>query len=330
MVRLMLKSLHGVASHVPAFRMVLTAFVLSCINDVRTSTWLGASADVLAPLRGLRHPALLLRTLRWFMQRQQELGLADKDLFQHLRHQFYLSKRLSTRQRLEIALHHHEYQFRHYTDVYREKVYRSEGLVLWEANVEGTDFCIRLAAGRDLSWEGDLSVTLHANGVRLSIMSYTYVDGGVFGAASAPLMFITRNQSDPHRPEQQLFRQSFRHTTPPYFCLAAVFGIAQANGMDRIAAVRHQAQIACTPDNESMLKNSYTEFWRAFHATELDAQSLSLPVPMTLTPIGEIRAKHRGRAMERRKAWADVVHSACTTMAALQITTAPEPKDGAR
>lgn len=314
----------------PAARMILTAFLVSCINDVRSSAWLAASADVLASLRGLRHPALSLRTLRLFTQWQQQLGLTDKDLFQHLRHQYYLSKQLSTRQRLEVALYHHDYQFRRHTDAYLEQVYRAEGLTLWQEEVDGTHFCIRLAASRDLSWEGDLSVTLHANGVRLSIMSYSYVDASLFGAGSGPLMFITRNQSDPQRPEQQLFRQSFRHTTPQYFCLAAVFGVAQAHGMDRIAAVRHQAQIACTPDNEAILKNSYDEFWRAFHATELDAQSFALPVPMTLTPLSELRAKHRGRAMERRRAWADIGLSACTVMAALHSAADPDPEDGAR
>lgn len=311
----------------PASRMILTAFMVSCINDLRSSGWMAASAEFLGTLRGLRHPELSMRTLQLFSQRQCELGLTDKDLFQHLRHQFYLSKQLSTRQRLEIALHHHDYQFKRHTGAYWEQVYRSEGLTLWQEDVNGTHFCIRLAASRDLSWEGDLSVTLHANGARLSIMSYTYVDAGVFGLESVPLMFVTRNQSDPQRPEQQLFRQTFRHTTPQYFCLAAVFGMAQAHGMDRIAAVRHQAQIACTPDNEAVLKNSYDEFWRAFHATELDAQSFALPVPMALTPLSELRAKHRGRAMERRKAWADIGLSARAVVADL-LTAAPA--DGAR
>ena len=51
---------------------------------------------------------------------------------------------------------------------------------------------------------------------------------------------------------------------------------------------------------------------------------------MALTPLSEIRAKHRGRAIERRKAWADVGLSARTVMAALQTAAAPEPEDGAR
>lgn len=314
----------------PASRMILTAFMVSCINDLRSLGWLSASAEFLGPLRGLRHPALSMRTVQLFSLRQRELGLTDKDIFQHLRHQFYLSKRLTTRQRLETALHHLDYQYAHYSDAYREQVYRSEGLTLWQQVIDGAHFCIRLAASRELSWEGDLSVTLHANGVRLCIMSFSYVDASVFGLASVPMMFVTRNQSYPQKPEQQLFRQRFRHTTPQYFCLAAVFGMAQAHGMDRIAAVRHQAQIACTPDNEAILKNSYDEFWRAFQATELDAQSFALPVPMALTPLSEIRAKHRGRAMERRKAWADVGLSARTVMAALQIAADPGPGDGAR
>lgn len=301
-----------------AVRVILTAFVVSCINDVRASAWLAASTDFLGSLRGLLYPALSLRTVQLFNLRQHELELKREEFFNHLRHQFYLSKRLSIRQRLEVALHHHDYEFRRYSDAYRAQVYRNSGLILWQADVDGTHFCIRLTASRDLSWEGDLSVILHADGARLCTMSFTYVDSSLFGAGSTPVMFVTRNQSDPHKPEQQLFRQRFRHTTPPYFCLAALFGLAQANGMDGIAAVRHQAQIACTPDNQAVLKNSYDEFWRAFRATELDEQSFVLPVPMTLTPLSEIKAKHRGRAMERRKAWSEVSISTGTVIAKLQ------------
>ena len=301
-----------------AVRMVLTAFVVSCINDVRASAWLAASTDFLGPLRGLLYPALSLRTVQLFNLRQQELELKRDEFFNHLRHQFYLSKGLSTRQRLEVALHHHDYEFSRYSDAYRAQVYRNSGLILWQADIDGTHFCIRLTASRDLSWEGDLSVMLHADGARLCTMSFTYVDASLFGAGSTPMMFVTRNQSDPHKPEQQLFRQRFRHTTPPYFCLAAIFAIAQANGMDSIAAVRHQSQIACTPDNQAVLKNSYDEFWRAFRATELDEQSFVLPVPMTLTPLSELKAKHRGRAVERRKAWSEVSISASAVMAELQ------------
>ncbi len=306
-------------------RMLLTALVVSCINDARSSAWLAASTDFLGPLRGLLYPTLSMRTVQLFSLRQQELGLKKADFFHHLRHQFYLSKRLSTRRRLEVALHHHDYEFSRYSDAYRAQVYRNSGLILWQADVDGTHFCIRLTASRDLSWEGDLSVVLHADGARLCTMSFTYVDASLFGAGSGPMMFVTRNQSDPHRPEQQLFRQSFRHSMPPYFCLAAVFAIAQANGMDSIAAVRHQAQIACTPDNEAVLKNSYDEFWRAFRATELDAQSFVLPVPMMLTPLSEIKAKHRGRAVERRKAWSEVSLSTGAVMAELRTASSESP-----
>lgn len=300
--------------------MVLTAFVMSCIDDARAAAWPAASAEFFGALRGLMHPALSSRTIRLFKLRQQELGWTKGDFFHHLRHQFYLTKQLSTRQRLEIALHHHDYEFRSHSNAYRAQVYRAPGLTLWEAELNGTHFRIQLSASRDLPWEGDLSVTLRADGARLCTMSFTYVDASLFGAGSTPMMFVTRNQSDPQRPEQQLFRQSFRHTTPHYLCLAAVFGIAEAHGMDRIAAVRGHAQIACTPENQAVLQNSYDEFWRAFRGTELDEQAFVLPVPMTLTPLSEIKAKHRGRAVERRRSWSDISTGTRAVLAGFQAS----------
>ena len=298
--------------------MVLTAFVVSCINDARAAAWPAASADLLAALRGLMHPTLARRTIHLFNLRQQELGWAKGDFFHHLRHQFYLTKKLTIRQRLEIALHHDEYEFRSHSKAYRAQVYRPSGLTLWQAEVNGTHFRIQLSASRDLPWEGDLSVMLCADGARLCTMSFTYVDASLFGVRSTPMMFVTRNQSDPQRPEQQPFRQSFRHTTPHYLCLAAVFGIAESHGMDRIAAVQGHAQIACTPENQEALQNSYDEFWRAFRGTELDDQAFVLPVPMTLTPLSQIKAKHRGRAVERRRSWSDISTSTCAVLASLQ------------
>lgn len=261
-------------------------------------------------LRALRDPAgaNVLRDVMAAADARRWLGHHEQ--FFHIRHRFYLSKGLSPAQRLAAVVHHYAFETSQFLPNYRQQVYGGLGLPLWEHNVGGHEFRIQLAASVQMRWEGDLSIELFVDGVRLHIMSFAYVDAAIFGLEPAPIIYITRNQTHRVQPGQGIFRATFKHTVPPYFCLAAVVGIATANDMRRVAAIGHAAQIASTPEIADTLKNSYDEIWLAFHATELNDQAFLLPVPMATAPVSELKAKHRKRALDRRRAWSAVTNAA--------------------
>jgi len=292
--------------------MLLRRLVSAFLDDVRATNFRGASARFMRSLRALRFPAQSNRVLKLLDERRADLRLSERDLFFHLHHHHYLSRGFTPQQRIESLLAHYQFEATRYLPSFRGQVYGGQGLVLWQSTLNGTDFRIRLIPGNEVRWrwEGELSAVLSVNGVTLTVMSFSYVNASVFGLSPGPILFITRNQSFREAEPQLLFRSTFKQTTPPYFCLAALSGLAHTNGMRGMAAIRHDAHISQDRDNEEHLKNSYTEFWNSFHATELGGPALLLPVPMAMRPLSDVPAKHRTRARVRREAWAQVTASA--------------------
>ena len=105
----------------------------------------------------------------------------------------------------------------------------------------GTVFDIRLMVGTDNLYEGFLSAVAFIDGQRVCVMSFSYVDGALFGAPAGATLFVTRKQSGRHPEHLRAFARCFKHTSPPYFCLAALAGIARAIGAAEIAAIRARA-----------------------------------------------------------------------------------------
>jgi uncharacterized protein len=284
-----------------------------------------SSSSMEAFMRGTAASRILL----FPTQRRQIEGLAvmrkycsDHDPFFFLTHNFYLSQKLTLAQRIACAIEHYGYEERNRRADYHDMVYGSPGLVLWQQEVEGTQYELRLAATDDNRYEGDLSVLLMVDDVRVCRMSFSYVDAQVFGLASDSAMFITRNQTD--RNEQlNRFRATFKQNSPPYFCLAAMCGIAMANGMRALYAIKHDAQIAYEERYIAGFKNSYTDFWQQFGAEEVDHQAYRLEIPLRLAPLNEV--KHKNRAVARRRNWTQIIHDTRETMIAHSTSQMPAP-----
>jgi uncharacterized protein VirK/YbjX len=233
----------------------------------------------------------------------------SRDPFYFASHNHYLAKPLSLRQRVSCALYHYHYERDTFTESYRQSIYRGEGLSLWSREIDGNRFGLTLTVTDDNRYEGDLSVVLRVNGVLVCRMSYTVVDGALFGLAGEPVIFVTRNQVT-RGPEHELFGKAFRQNSPPYFCLAAIVGVATALGMNRLAVIRSESQIAFEPQYEKGFKGSYCTFWAKFGAREGGPLGYILDIPLPLRELSEMNRKHRGRAQFRRLHWSQILESA--------------------
>ena len=111
-------------------------------------------------------------------------------------HDYYISKRFTLRQRVRCAINHHEHELECYTGEYARQVYRSDGILLWKRSFDDLHFTIVLIATDDNRHEGDLSVVLSVNGVRLCRMSFCYLNANIFGLSSHMTMLISRNQTE--------------------------------------------------------------------------------------------------------------------------------------
>jgi hypothetical protein len=88
--------------------------------------------------------------------------------------------------------------------------------------------------------EGDLSVILCADNIRLCRMSFCYPNDGIVGLTSHMTMLISRNQTD-RVPSRYLLNRCFKQDMPQLFCLSVVCGVAIVNEFEAVLAIKHDA-----------------------------------------------------------------------------------------
>ena len=249
------------------------------------------------------------------------------DRFFFLTHNYYLSRYFTVAQRIDSAIFHYGYEGKNWLPAYLQAVYHSvRGLLLWHQVVNGSRCAITLCATDDNRYEGDLSVCCFVNDVRVCRVSFSYVNRSLFGLPPQSTMFVTRNQTD-QIPELKLFRDAFKQNSPPYFCIAAVCGIAMANGMRAIYMVKAEAQIAYSADYAESFSNSYSTLWKRLGAQEIGGQhAYSMPIPLRLAPLSAV--KHRSRAIARRRNWLGIALCARRTMLGQRMNRVPAPAEG--
>lgn len=254
-----------------------------------------------------------------FYRKHLELGNLDifknylapvsaNDLFRHLSRRHYLAKNLSWRKRVECAMHHYRFEDGNFGARYKRLVYLAGGLPLWSRQERGTSFTICLLPGIGLDAEGDLSVVLLADGERLHCISFSWVSGKFAGVDAPAVPFVTRNQGRWRRDQdiQHRFDSAFPQNSANLFCFSAMEGIARAIGASCMIGVHAGVQVCYSEKDSRHFANAYDGFWRTVGATESSVHGMIIPVPFPVRPLTDVSAKHRKRALERRRHWAEI------------------------
>jgi uncharacterized protein VirK/YbjX len=292
---------------------MLKAFIITFHEELAEKNVFYASLRTLAGLRLLLFPSRALQFRSMNLLEKLSHAPNKHDPLYFLTHNFYLSKRFNLPQRLECAMTHHEFEFEKYRTEYVDRVYRSNGALLWQKIVDGHHFTLMLICTEDTRHEGDLSVVLSVDGMGLGRMSFSYINASVFGLAPEMTILISRNQSY-HNPGRKLFLNSFKQNAPPYFCLAAICGIAMASGFKAFFGINHDAQVSYEKAFDTGFRNSYSALWGKFEGVEVCSQAYKLDVPLKLRPLNEVSPTHRTRARKRRAYWNDIMQSTCWGM----------------
>lgn len=217
-------------------------------------------------------------------------------------HRHFLTSGFSASERLGAVLDHFHFEQTRFTPALLQMLHE-EGLPLWR---QEPGWEIRLRANAEIRHEGPLSLSLNHEGRRLHEMSFAWVSAERLGLAAGPdpVLFVTRSQCAPSdAPHLAIFRQDFPQNSPAYFGLAALNGLATVLGQPRIVGVRDVRQIAFEPRYAASFKRSYDDFWSDFGGRPVGAYGLEMQVPAAVTPLSELRAKHRARARQRREHW---------------------------
>ena len=169
-----------------------------------------------------------------------------------------------------------------------------------------------LARGLDLRQR--LACTLYHYRYEQSRFAGSYVDAALFGAPAGATLFVTRKQSGRHPEHLRAFARSFKHTSPAFFCFAAVAGVARAIGASQIAAIRARAHPHLSHADAEVLHKTYDEFWMNSGAREVDEKAYRIAVPLEFGDPMKVSAAHRKRARRRREDRQAVEDSACSAI----------------
>ena len=254
--------------------------------------------------------------------RKHVAGPANTDLFHHLSHRDYLARGLSTRQRVAAVLGHYRFENATFDDAYQHAVYGLRRLPLWRHEADGSVFTIQLEMASRSNAEGDLTVALVADGICLHRLSFSWVDGRTAGVDRPVVPFVARNQGRwiDSGAAFDAFERVFPNNSPSFFCFAAMQGIAQAAGMDRLVAIRAADHIAYDSDPAKHFDNAYDGFWKILGGVELPAggpggiNGYLIALPFYVKPLADMPSKHRKRAAQRREHWRLICDAACATL----------------
>lgn len=294
-------------------------------------------AHLTSPMQGI---ARRLRLLRYWRE-HQALGRLDivrrfaadcagGDPFEHLAERDYLVRGLSARERLQYVLSHYRFEDASFNSAYKEAVYGAQGLVLWQHDHEAGSFVLRLEMAPRHDAEGELTIALLVGGQYLHRLSFTWLDGDLAGVNMATVPFVTRNQGRwaDSGAAFDAFEQAFPNNSPSFFCFAAMQGMAQALGMDRVLAIKCSAHVAYDPNDLKHFENAYDGFWRILGGVEMSERSYLVRLPFYLKPLEDMPSKHRKRAALRRENWRAIGDSTRTTI--LRHVAAAAATAGAR
>ncbi len=237
-------------------------------------------------------------------------------------HRSYLVRGLGPPGRGLAALAHYRNESRALDADYHRAVYGRGELLLWRREHEGVVFDIRLMPGNDVLFEGGLSLTFFVDDHRIALLSYSNVLPWLLDdrapparsdARDAPLVpFVTRRQSSFHA-YRRAFTDTFGRGTPGHLCIAALEGIALAQGsreLRGIPADRHPAGHVARADGGNHLETMYDEFWRSLSGARSSSLAWAIPLPLHSTPLDELNSKNRRRAIKLRRHLASVRDSA--------------------
>ena len=268
---------------------------------------------ILAASRILFFPGLLLQYLKINIWRKLKCGTRKHDPMYFLVHKYYLSKRLTVKERIQSAIEHHAYELKNFNRLYESDVYRGIGIIIWERRIDDHRFSIILTGSEDNRNEGELSIIFTADSQYLWRTSFSYVNSDIFQLHHGVTILISRNQAE-DTSYRGLFIEYFGQNQLQFLCLSAVCGIATANGWTKILCIRHNLQIAYEDRYEIGFRNSYTILWQQFDAREIDRHVYELDVPLKVRPLQLINRSHRARARARRQYWDSITCSARTAL----------------
>jgi len=229
----------------------------------------------------------------------------DDDPLSFLSHRYYLINGLSWAERAEAATAHYRTIDQTLSDKALATVFSDEGLELWRSDWNGTAFDLRLMRGRDVTFEGGLTVLLRIDGAPLSVLSFSIVPTPVLhtGIAGLPpfMPVVTRKQTSSDDTARRIHEHAFIGCHPARQTFAAFSGIVRALGHDIAAGVAGRAHPSWEAERARQFVNSYDVFWESLSGTPRGPLVWLVPLPVEHPSVDHMKPARRNRALRRRR-----------------------------
>ncbi|WP_295999347.1 DUF535 family protein [Rugamonas sp.] len=236
----------------------------------------------------------------------------------------YLLHSLSTAQSLEVMNYHYSVLGACVSPNFFPQLL-GQSLVLWQEEVNGATFRVRLSFPRDAKLpdrlhdhEGDIAIIFESDAVPLSVLCMTLVPEKIafhcWGIADASrALFVGRIQGVPGKFDTlRAATKAMKDIIPARILLCAVEAIGRALGVDRIVGVSTTRQLSYGKTAEVGTFFDYDDFWRQLGGEERADGLFLLPASLVEKAIEQVAQKHRSRTLAKRryrKSIEDAIHA---------------------
>jgi uncharacterized protein VirK/YbjX len=217
----------------------------------------------------------------------------------------YLAKSFSKDGKRAILKFHHQFLLRHAGEEFYERISQG-GRILWRETIERSRYAISLSFDAQWHSEGDVSLTLHKDGIMLYLISFTIVPGSLVGCAAEQVLMVGRVHGS--RGQAAAIRDAMHEChriAPPHLLMVAAEAIAAALGVDTIAGVTNEEQLVKRGQDAEKFLFDYDAFWETFAVTAKGAIVYIIQVPFGRKKLGS--AAYRSKARRQRQLFKEQV-----------------------
>jgi uncharacterized protein VirK/YbjX len=213
----------------------------------------------------------------------------------------YLSRSFTTMDKLLAIYYHYSFLTQKITYKHLKPVYIGGFDCYNETNGEDT-YSIRLGMNRLLELEGSLSLYIKVNGVKTSVLSFSFINGQIIGAGDEPLIYISCLQRIGRNAKfTEKAIAHFNDIIPAAILLKALEALAASLGIKCAAGVTASNQIALKNENDyERFYAVYDNFWQ-LNGGKLLINNYIILLPLYQKDISAIKQTHRNRVRRKRR-----------------------------
>jgi uncharacterized protein VirK/YbjX len=236
----------------------------------------------------------------------------------------YISKSLTTDDRLEILKFHYSFLRKNFSPRYLKQLFEN-GIECFKENSMEDEYTVSLLPSSMLEFEGSLSLDFKVNGTKIYTLSFTFVPGHVVNIKEHAVIYISRLQRDSkHLEKNSKATKYFNDIVPSAILMRVLEAIATSLNIRTCVGVSAKHQVSLTNEAEYLRFYSiYDEFWLNHGGKFVDNNYL-FPIPFEQKYISEIQQKHRNRALKKRRRLEEIYNESYNRVSLLKPNGVPQ------